>query len=204
MDQLMIEKLAALDPRLQGEHKAVQEIMESLQKLIWLCGDDPERDGLAETPYRVIKAFMEYTEGYLENPEIHLEKTFMVEHSDIVLVKDIYFNSMCEHHFAPFYGVAHVGYIPDAKITGLSKLARLVEGYAKRFQVQERMTNQIADSIEKMLQPRGVMVVIQAKHMCMCGRGIKKPTSSTITSAVRGVFKNAEARREFLELALGD
>lgn len=196
----LIEKLVAIDPRLRDEREAVIEIMGSLQKLIRLCGDDPEREGLEETPYRVIKAFMEYTQGYLENPEIHLKKTFSVDHDEIVLVKDIHFYSMCEHHFAPFYGVAHVGYIPNGKITGLSKLARLVEGYAKRFQVQERMTNQIADSIVKALRPRGVMVVIQAKHMCMCGRGIKKPGSSTITTAARGIFRNAKARKEFLDL----
>lgn len=193
-----VEKLVAGDPRLRDEQKAVQDVMRSLQRLIRLCGDDPEREGLVETPYRVIKAFMEYTEGYRENPGEHLKKTFAVDHDEMVLVKDITFHSMCEHHFAPFFGVAHVGYIPNKKITGLSKLARLVEGYAKRFQVQERLTNQIADSIEKILQPLGVMVVIQAKHMCMCGRGIKKPAASTVTSAVRGVFRNAEARQEFL------
>lgn len=198
----LADKLVVMDRRLRGEHKAVKEIMESLRKLISLCGDDPGRDGVLETPYRVVKAFMEYTEGYKENPEEHLKKTFAVDHSEMVLVKDISFTSMCEHHFAPFYGVAHVGYIPGKKITGLSKLARLVEGYAKRFQVQERLTNQIADSIEKILEPQGVMVVIQAKHMCMCGRGVKKPNSATITTATRGEFRNsADARKEFLKLA---
>ncbi|RBN36584.1 GTP cyclohydrolase I FolE, partial [Priestia megaterium] len=118
--------------------------------------------------------FLEYTEGYREDPKAHLEKTFDVNHNELVLIRDIEFHSMCEHHFAPFFGVAHVGYIPDKKITGLSKIARTVEGYAKRFQVQERLTNEIADAIEEILEPKGVMVIIEAKHMCMCGRGIKK------------------------------
>lgn len=147
--------------------------MNAVKELIDLCGDNPERDGLEETPYRVLKAFLEYTEGYREDPKAHLEKTFDVNHNELVLIRDIEFHSMCEHHFAPFFGVAHVGYIPDKKITGLSKIARTVEGYAKRFQVQERLTNEIADAIEEVLEPKGVMVIIEAKHMCMCGRGIK-------------------------------
>jgi len=179
----------------------VVEAMRGIEALIRLCGDIPNREGLEETPFRVIKAFLEYTEGYRESPEHHLHKTFEVNHQELVLVKDIDFHSICEHHFAPFYGIAHVGYIPDQKITGLSKLARAVEGYARRFQVQERLTNQIADAIEKILEPKGTMVVIEAKHMCMCGRGIKKGSASTTTSAVRGVFlKEPDARAEFLSL----
>ncbi|WP_248278399.1 GTP cyclohydrolase I FolE [Bacillus sp. DNRA2] len=175
--------------------------MKALKDLMALCGDDPNRDGLQETPLRVLKAFLEYTEGYKEDPKEHLKKTFDVNHQEIVMVKDIEFYSMCEHHFAPFFGVAHVGYIPGSKITGLSKLGRLVEGYAKRFQVQERLTNQIADAIEEILEPQGVMVVIEAKHMCMCGRGIKKTAASTSTTAVRGLYANdASARLEFLTL----
>ena len=115
---------------------------------IKLCGDDPERDGLQESPMRVLKAFLEYTEGYHEDPKKHLEKVFDVDHQELILVRDIEFYSMCEHHFAPFYGVAHVGYIPNEKITGLSKIGRMVEGYAKRFQVQERLTNQIAEAMQ--------------------------------------------------------
>ncbi|MGG3469739.1 GTP cyclohydrolase I FolE [Neobacillus pocheonensis] len=177
----------------------VNNILFALRDLIELCGDTPDRDGLQETPYRVLKAFLEYTEGYREDPKTHLEKTFDVFHKELILVKDIEFHSMCEHHFAPFFGVAHVGYLPDEKITGLSKIARLVEGYAKRFQVQERLTNEISDAIEEILQPRGTMVVIEAKHMCMCGRGVKKSSASTITSAVRGVFADqSAARAEFL------
>lgn len=197
----MLQKLIAKYPELEGERERLQRIMDSFQQLIELCGDDPGREGLQETPYRVVKAFLEYTGGYREDPAEHLRKTFDVEHDELVLVKDIQFHSLCEHHFAPFFGVAHVGYIPKNKITGLSKVARMVDGFARRFQVQERMTNQIADSIERELQPQGVMVVIQGKHMCMCGRGIKKTSSSTITSAVRGVFREAAARQEFLELA---
>lgn len=177
--------------------------MEAVKDLIDLCGDDPERDGLQETPYRVLKAFLEYTEGYREDPKSHLDKTFDVDHQELVLVKDIEFHSVCEHHFAPFFGVAHVGYIPGLKITGLSKIARLVEGYAKRFQVQERLTSQIANAIEEILEPKGTMVVVEAKHMCMCGRGIRKSSASTTTSSVRGLFESrADARAEFLSMLM--
>jgi GTP cyclohydrolase I len=175
--------------------------MDAIKQLIILCGDDPDRDGLDETPYRVLKAFLENTEGYREDPKHHLLKTFDVSHQELILVKDIEFHSLCEHHFAPFFGVAHVGYIPNVKITGLSKIARLVEGYAKRFQVQERITSQIVEAMEEMLEPRGTMVVVEAKHMCMCGRGIKKANASTTTSSVRGIFADQPAARsEFLAL----
>lgn len=179
----------------------VDAAFNGIQSLITLLGDDVNRDGLQDTPFRVIKAFAEYTQGYREDPKTHLEKTFDVDHQELVLVRDIEFHSMCEHHFAPFYGVAHIGYIPNKKITGLSKLARVTDGFAKRFQVQERLTNQIADAIVEVLEPQGVMVVIEAKHMCMCARGVKKSGSATTTSAVRGVFKDEpEARAEFLSL----
>ncbi len=175
--------------------------MDAIKDLIVLCGDDPKRDGLEETPYRVLKAFLEYTEGYRDDPKHHLLKTFDVNHQELILVKNIEFHSLCEHHFAPFFGVAHVGYIPNEKITGLSKIARLVEGYAKRFQVQERLTLQIVEAMEEVLQPQGTMVILEAKHMCMCGRGIKKTNASTTTSSVRGIFAtNSEARAEFLSL----
>lgn len=178
-----------------------KKITDSLRDLIALCGDDPDRDGLQETPQRVLKAFLEYTEGYKEDPKDHLRKVFDVPHHELVLVKDIEFHSMCEHHFAPFFGVVHVGYLPGQKVTGLSKIARMVEGYAKRFQVQETLTNQVADALEEILEPEGVMVVIEAKHMCMCGRGIKKTNSKTTTTATRGVFRDlADARMEFLTL----
>ncbi len=181
-----------------------QNFMNAVRELIELCGDDPDRDGLEETPYRVLKAFLEYTEGYREDPKVHLMKTFDVDHQELVLVRDIEFHSMCEHHFAPFFGVAHVGYIPNEKITGLSKIARMVDGYAKRFQVQERMTTEIVEAIEEILEPKGTMVVIEAKHMCMCGRGIKKSDASTVTSSVRGIFADKpDARAEFLSLLQG-
>lgn len=189
------------DPDQEIKLAQAQNVMNSLKELIKLCGDDPTRDGLHETPVRVLKAFLEYTEGYREDPKEHLEKIFAVDHQELVLVRDIEFYSMCEHHFAPFFGVAHVGYVPSEKITGLSKIGRMVEGYARRFQVQERLTNQIADAIEEVLHPQGVMVVVEAKHMCMCGRGIKKSNSSTTTTAVRGMFANqSDARIEFLSL----
>ena len=178
-----------------------QYIMDAMKELIKLCGDDPERDGLEETPMRVLKAFLEYTEGYHEDPKKHLEKVFDVDHQELILVRDIEFYSMCEHHFAPFYGVAHVGYIPNEKVTGLSKIGRMVEGYAKRFQVQERLTNQIAEAMEEILQPQGTMVVVEAKHMCMCSRGVKKANSSTTTTSTRGIFKEQnDAKLEFLTL----
>lgn len=183
------------------EAKLIDSAHAGLQALIQLCGDDFNRDGLEDSPFRVIKAYGEYTEGYKEDPKLHLLKTFDVDHDDLILVKDIEFHSLCEHHFAPFYGVAHIAYIPSKNITGLSKFARLTDGYAKRFQVQERLTNQIADAIDEMLAPKGVMVVIEAKHMCMCGRGVKKTGASTTTSSVRGAFANEpEARAEVLSL----
>lgn len=183
------------------EQQKMYEAMDGIKSLIDLCGDDAGRNGLEETPFRFTKAMLEYTEGYRENPKEHLKKTFDVEHDQLVIVKDIEFNSLCEHHFAPFYGKMHIGYIPDGKITGLSKFGRLADGYAKRFQVQERLTNQIADAIEEVLQPKGAMVVVEAKHMCMCGRGVKKKEANTVTSAVKGVFMTeAQARNEFLSL----
>lgn len=189
------------DDDAKSELTKADSVMAALRELIALCGDDPERNGLEETPYRVLKSFLEYTEGNREEPKEHLYKTFEVEHQELILVKDIEFYSLCEHHFAPFFGVAHVGYIPNAKITGLSKIARMVEGYAKRFQVQERLTTQIAQAMEEVLEPQGTMVIIEAKHMCMCGRGVKKTGSSTTTSSVRGIFTNqSDSRAEFLSL----
>ncbi|EIW3383134.1 GTP cyclohydrolase I FolE [Staphylococcus pseudintermedius] len=196
------KKLKVLKPDIKKSEQDLVNIMIGLRKLICVCGDDPTRDGLEETPFRVLKAYLEYTEGYREDPRKHLEKEFDVDgHQELVIVKDIEFNSLCEHHFAPFHGRVHIGYIPKKKITGLSKFGRLVDGYSKRFQVQERLTTQIADAIDEVLQAQGVMVVVEAKHMCMCGRGIKKASSSTTTSAIRGSFKdNAQLRNEFLSL----
>lgn len=178
----------------------VEEFVTALEAFLDAIGEDSSRDGLKETPFRFSKAMLEYTEGYNENPREHLRKTFDVDHKEMVIVKDIEFHSLCEHHLAPFYGVAHVGYIPNEKITGLSKIARLVDGYAKRLQVQERLTSQIADAMYEELEAQGVMVVIEAKHYCMCGRGVRKSTASTVTSAVRGEYENPEVRAEFLDL----
>lgn len=180
----------------------VRDFLHGLKSMIHVAGDDYERDGLHETPFRVFKAFMEYTKGYAEDPKAILGKSFDVEYSELVLVKDIPFNSLCEHHFAPFFGKAHIAYIPqDNVITGLSKFARLTDAFAHRFQVQERLTQQIADTIEEVLNPLGCAVIIEAEHYCMCGRGVKKQGASTTTSSMRGVFREkAEARAELLAL----
>lgn len=179
-----------------------KKAVEGIENIILLSGEsDPKRQGLEDTPNRVVKAFLEYTVGYSEDPARHLEKVFDVTHNEIVLVKDIEFVSLCEHHFAPFFGVAHVAYIPDKKVTGLSKIARMVDGYAKRFQVQEALTQQIADAMELVLKPKGVAVIIEAKHTCMCYRGVGKTTASTTTSAMRGCFMaDAASRNELLTL----
>lgn len=196
-----IEKLKLYKEDVMDEKELLNDSLEGIQSMLQLCGDDPGRDGLEETPFRVVKAFLEYTEGYREDPKKHLEKTFDVDHDEMVMVKDIEFFSMCEHHLAPFYGVAHVAYIPRNHITGLSKIARVVDGYAKRFQVQERLTTQIAEAIQETLDPIGVAVVIEAKHMCMCSRGVGKTGASTTTSSLRGVFKTEhDARAEFFSL----
>lgn len=182
----------------------MEEVAGSIQELIALCGDDANRDGLADSPYRFIKAFAEYTKGYEEDPAAHLGKSFDVVYDELVLIKDIPFNSLCEHHFAPFFGVAHIAYIPqDNVITGLSKFARMLDAYAHRFQVQERLTSQVADTIEEVLNPMGSAVIIEAEHYCMCGRGVKKQGAKTITSSMRGVFRDKhEARQEVMDLAL--
>ena len=181
--------------------KKIEVAENGLEALLGLFGEDFNRDGLQDTPFRFIKAMGEYMAGYSENPALHLEKTFDVEHNDLVLVKDIPFNSLCEHHLAPFVGKVHIAYIPNSKITGLSKFGRVVEGFAKRLQVQERLTQQIADAIEEVLEPQAVAVIIEAEHTCMSGRGIKKHGASTVTSTMRGLFKdNPPARGELLQL----
>ena len=173
----------------------------ALRELFSVLGEDSARDGLEETPFRFVKALLEHTVGYREDPKLHLEKTFDVDHNDLVLVKDIPFNSLCEHHLAPFVGKVHIAYIPTDKITGLSKFGRVVEGYAKRLQVQERLTQQIADAIEEVLQPQAVAVIIEAEHTCMSGRGIKKHGATTVTSTMRGAFQtDASARAELMQL----
>lgn len=185
-----IQKLTGENLTSTKENK-ILKAMTGIEEIIELVGEDKNRDGLLETPFRVVKAFMEYTEGYKEDPKQHLKKTFEVEHNELVFVKDIEFYSMCEHHFAPFHGVAHVAYIPNEKVTGLSKIARVVEGYAKRFQVQERLGSQIVDAIMEELNATGAMVVINASHMCMCSRGIKK-NATTTTYSTRGNINKQE------------
>ncbi|MBP2475210.1 GTP cyclohydrolase I [Crossiella equi] len=177
-----------------------------MRELLLACGEDPTRDGLKDTPARVARAYQEMFAGLYTEPDSVLDKTFDESHEELVLVKDIPMYSTCEHHLVPFHGVAHVGYIPNTqgRVTGLSKIARLVDLYAKRPQVQERLTSQVADAIVRKLDPRGVIVVLEAEHLCMAMRGIRKPGSRTVTSAVRGLLKtSASSRAEALELIKG-
>ena len=169
---------------------AVSEILDAI-------GEDPSRDGLHDTPQRVARMYAEVCGGLHQDPKEHLITQFEAGHQEMVIVKDIPIYSLCEHHLVPFFGTAHLGYIPneEGRITGLSKLARLVDGYARRPQVQERLTSQCADAIEEVLEPRGAIVVLEAEHLCMGMRGIRKPGASTITSAVRGIFREDVATR---------
>ncbi|MET0884333.1 MAG: GTP cyclohydrolase I FolE [Acidimicrobiales bacterium] len=169
----------------------------AVRELLIAIGENPDRDGLRDTPSRVARAYAETFAGLRMRPEEVLTTTFDIGHDELVLVKDIEVWSTCEHHLVPFNGVAHIGYIPsqDGRITGLSKLARLVDAYARRPQVQERLTTQIADEIERTLQPKGVLVVIEAEHLCMSMRGVRKPGATTVTSAVRGLFRDSVATR---------
>jgi GTP cyclohydrolase IA len=178
----------------------------AVRELLIAIGEDPDRDGLRETPRRVAQAYQEMFAGLWQEPDQVLTTTFELGHDEMVLVKDIELYSACEHHLTPFHGVAHVGYIPseDGRITGLSKLARLVDLYARRPQVQERLTVQIADALVSILQPRGVIVVIEAEHLCMSMRGVRKPGTTTITSAVHGLFRSDPATRsEAMQLIHG-
>ena len=169
--------------------------------ILGLLGEDPEREGLQKTPMRVAKAMQFLTKGYTQDPKAILESAlFHEEYNQMVIVKDINFYSMCEHHMLPFYGKVHVAYIPNGTITGLSKIARVVEVFARRLQVQERMTHQIMKCIEETLKPMGVMVVIEAAHMCMQMRGVEKQNSVTTTSAFSGAFNQAKTREEFMNL----
>ncbi|PZT68923.1 GTP cyclohydrolase I FolE [Streptomyces sp. SW4] len=176
----------------------------AVRELLIAVGEDPDREGLRETPARVARAYRELLAGLRQEPEDVLTTTFDLGHDEMVLVKDIEIVSLCEHHLLPFHGVAHIGYIPaeTGKITGLSKLARLVEVFARRPQVQERLTTQIADSLMKILEARGAIVVIEAEHMCMSVRGVRKPGAKTTTSAVRGQLRDATTRAEAMSLIL--
>lgn len=179
----------------------LEDLAEHYKEILTLLGDDAEREGLQKTPLRVAKAMQFLTKGYTQDPKAILEQAlFHEEYNHMVIVKDINFYSMCEHHMLPFYGKAHIAYIPNGTITGLSKIARVVEVFARRLQVQERMTHQIMECIEETLHPMGVMVVIEAAHMCMQMRGVEKQNSITTTSAFSGVFKAAETRQEFMNL----
>nr|WP_177231324.1 GTP cyclohydrolase I FolE [Amycolatopsis saalfeldensis] len=178
----------------------------AVRELLLACGEDPDRDGLKDTPARVARAYREMFSGLYLDPAEVLDKTFDESHEELVLVTDIPMFSTCEHHLLSFHGVAHVGYIPNAngKVTGLSKLARLVDLYAKRPQVQERLTSQVADALVRKLEPRGVIVVMEAEHLCMSMRGIRKPGARTTTSAVRGLLRtSASSRAEAIELIKG-
>lgn len=166
-----------------------KKIKQAVQLLLEGIGEDPRREGLVETPERIARMYEEIYGGYEEDAQAHLRKTFQAENNEMVLERDITFYSTCEHHLLPFYGKVHIAYIPDGKVVGLSKLARTVEVYARRLQLQEQLTGQIADALMKHLQPKGVMVMIEAEHMCMTMRGIKKPGSRTVTIVKRGVFQ---------------
>lgn len=176
-----------------------------MRELLIAIGEDPERDGLQDTPKRVAKSYGELLGGYREDPGLHLERQFTIDHEEMVIVKDIPFSSMCEHHMLPFLGRAHVAYLPGStgKVCGLSKIARLVDGFARRLQVQERLTGQIADALMDRLDAGGALVVLEAEHLCMTIRGTHKPGSSTTTSAVRGHFNQASSRAEALALIRG-
>jgi len=182
-----------------------QKIEQAMRMIIEAIGEDPDREGLKDTPKRVARMYEELFSGLNEDPRKHLEVSFNEDHEEMVLVKDIPFYSMCEHHFLPFIGKAHVAYIPTkGKITGLSKLARVVETVARRPQLQERLTSEVADILMECLDPQGVVVVIEAEHMCMSIRGVKKPGSITVTSAVRGIFRrDARSRAEAFALIKG-
>ena len=182
-----------------------QRAEDAVRELLYAIGEDPERNGLQDTPARVARAYREMFAGLYTDPDTVLNTMFDEDHDEMVIVKEIPLYSTCEHHLVSFHGVAHVGYIPgqDGRVTGLSKIARLVDLYAKRPQVQERLTSQIADALVNKLDPRGVIVVVEAEHLCMAMRGVRKPGAVTTTSAVRGLFKtSAASRAEALDLIL--
>jgi GTP cyclohydrolase IA len=184
------------------DHKRAED---AIRELLIAVGEDPDREGLLHTPERVARAYAEMFKGIRQTAEDVLTTTFDLGHDEMILVKDIEVWSMCEHHLVPFHGHAHVGYIPsaDGRITGLSKLARLVDVFAKRPQVQERLTTQVADSLMAILKPRGVITVFECEHLCMTMRGVKKPGSKTVTSAVRGQLRDPATRAEAMSLILG-
>jgi GTP cyclohydrolase IA len=177
----------------------------AVRELLFAVGEDPDREGLLDTPKRVARSYAEIFAGLHQDPSDLLATTFDLDHEEMVLVKDIPFYSTCEHHLVPFHGTAHIGYIPshDGKVTGLSKLARLVEIYARRPQVQERLTTQIVEALVEHLEPKGAIVVIECEHMCMSMRGVRKPGARTVTSAVRGQLREPATRAEAMSLIIG-
>jgi GTP cyclohydrolase IA len=182
----------------------MKRIEKAVREILAAVGEDPEREGLLETPARVARMYAEVFSGLHTDPAVHLKKMFTQAHDEMVLVKDIEFASCCEHHLVPFLGKAHIAYLPAGRVVGLSKLARVVDGVAKRPQVQERMTEEIAELIMSELQPRGVGVILEATHMCMTIRGVKKGNASTVTSAMRGLFRtNPMTRGELMALVYG-
>lgn len=194
-DILGYEKVERYNP------ERTEKLMEHYKAIIRLLGEDPEREGLLKTPMRVAKSMQFLTHGYNEDPmEILLSARFKEDYRQMVIVKDIELFSLCEHHLIPFIGKAHVAYIPNGYITGLSKIARVVEAYSRRLQVQERLTTQIKNAINDALHPLGVAVVIEARHLCMCMRGVQKQNSVTTTSDFIGAFERSETRAEFLQL----
>jgi GTP cyclohydrolase I len=201
-DRKQVEELMLNDA---GGAEAKESIADSVRKIIKAIGEDPNRDGLRRTPERFEKAFRFLTSGYQQDPEKLLNGAmFTVCYDQMVLVKDIEFYSLCEHHLLPFFGRCHVAYIPDKKVVGLSKIPRLVNMFARRLQIQERLTNQIANSIQQKIAPLGVGVVIEGRHLCMAMRGVEKESSQTVTSAMLGSFKdNPKTREEFLSLVHG-
>ncbi|MCW2948111.1 MAG: cyclohydrolase [Actinoallomurus sp.] len=193
-------------PDLHGPPIDQARIEKAVREILIAVGENPDRDGLVDTPARVARAYAEQLAGMRQRPEDVLTTVFDADHDEMVIVKDIEVYSLCEHHLVPFHGVAHVGYTPNVKgqITGLSKLARLVDVYARRPQVQERMTSQVADALMEVLKPRGVIVVVEAEHLCMTMRGVRKPGAKTLTSAVRGDFRDEPSTRaEAMSLILG-
>ena len=180
-----------------------QKVEQAIRLLLEGIGEDPDREGLAETPDRIARMYEEICGGMNEDAAEHLKKTFTAENNEMVVEKDITFYSMCEHHMLPFYGKVHIAYIPDGKVVGLSKLARTVEVFARRLQLQEQLTGQIADALMEYMQPKGALVMVEAEHMCMTMRGIKKPGSQTVTLARRGVFETDPTLEERFFRMLG-
>jgi GTP cyclohydrolase I len=205
-DELLAGQLPTGQPPVDQPPVDQERIERAVREILFAIGEDPDREGLADTPARVARMYAEQFAGLRQRPEDVLTTIFDAEYDEIIIVRDIEMYSMCEHHLVPFFGKAHIGYIPNLKgeITGLSKLARVVDVYARRPQVQERMTCQVADALMRILEPRGVIVVLEAEHLCMSMRGVRKPGAKTVTSAVRGVFKDqARTRAEAMSLLFG-